>query len=64
MCPTLKHILHGKIEIENTSQKQKTVAAYLCKSGYMLSGSKYRTCQVDGTWSGSEPQCVSKLTIL
>ncbi|XP_059610984.1 sushi, von Willebrand factor type A, EGF and pentraxin domain-containing protein 1-like [Phlebotomus argentipes] len=31
-----------------------------CKSGYQLVGSSIRLCQQNGTWSGSEPECVLK----
>ncbi|XP_068719046.1 sushi, von Willebrand factor type A, EGF and pentraxin domain-containing protein 1-like [Montipora capricornis] len=32
---------------------------YDCVPGYQLSGTRTRTCQLDGTWSGSVPSCVS-----
>ena len=34
-----------------------TVATYSCADGYELVGDKNRTCLVDGTWTGVEPQC-------
>ena len=37
------------------------VASYECVAGYTLEGSSTRTCQNDGSWSGSEPTCISKL---
>ncbi|KAM5193400.1 sushi domain-containing protein 2 isoform 2-T2 [Mantella aurantiaca] len=30
---------------------------FSCNSGFVLSGSKQRTCQSDGTWSGEQTQC-------
>ena len=39
------------------------VASYECVAGYTLVGSATRTCQNNGSWSGSEPTC-SKLIIL
>ena len=44
-------------------------ATYTCNSGYLLvdinldPGNDARTCQTDGTWSRSEPQCVGMLII-
>ena len=35
-----------------------TVATYSCADGYELVGEENRrTCLVDGTWVGAEPQC-------
>ena len=31
-----------------------------CNTGYDLNGSGIRTCQNDGSWSGSEATCLSK----
>ena len=36
---------------------------YTCDVGYTLQGSNSRTCQFNGQWSGSVPQCICKLTI-
>ena len=33
------------------------VATYSCNSPYTLNGGMTRTCQADGTWSGSAPGC-------
>ena len=35
-----------------------SVATYACANGYGPSGSSTRTCQADGTWSGTAPSCV------
>ena len=31
--------------------------AYTCNTGYVLTNSNTRTCQSDGSWSGSAPMC-------
>lgn len=33
------------------------VATYSCNSGHILVGTRTRTCQADGRWSGGEPIC-------
>jgi hypothetical protein len=35
------------------------IATYTCEAGYNMSGEATRTCQADGSWSGSEPSCVA-----
>ena len=35
-----------------------STATYGCQTGYGPSGSSTRTCQGDGTWSGTQPTCV------
>ena len=40
------------------------VASYECVVGYTLVGFSSRTCQNNGSWSGSEPTCISKLLIV
>ena len=30
---------------------------YTCDTGYEITGSSTRTCQSDGTWSGSDTMC-------
>jgi len=31
--------------------------SFTCNDGFELSGDQTRTCQSDGTWSGSQPFC-------
>ena len=38
-----------------------SVVTYTCDVGYTLQGSNSRTCQSDGLWSGSVPQCSCEL---
>ena len=37
----------------------KTIT-YDCDPGYQISGSRSRTCQLDGSWSGSVATCVGE----
>ena len=37
----------------------QSLARYGCNEGFTLSGSQSRTCQADGTWSGTDPVCVA-----
>ena len=39
-----------------------SVATYSCDPGYALNGNAKRRCLADGTWSGTIPSCVCKLT--
>ena len=49
--------LRGHINTLYTSK-----ATYMCITGYTLLGSNTRTCQSDGQWSGSAPQCIGMFT--
>jgi len=31
--------------------------SFTCNTGYELTGSSFRMCQSDGSWSGTEPMC-------
>ena len=38
-----------------------TQASFTCKANYAMVGDAIRTCQQDGTWSGTQPRCIGKL---
>ena len=40
------------------------VVTYTCDVGYTLQGSNSRTCQSNGQWSGSVPQCIGMLVYM
>ena len=55
-CGPLMNPANGTVDItQGTTFNQ--VATYNCDTGYGLVGNMTRTCQADGTWSGSEPIC-------
>ncbi|XP_050174547.1 sushi domain-containing protein 2 [Myiozetetes cayanensis] len=37
--------------------------SFICNQGYELTGSKERTCQASGAWSGDTPSCIQKIAI-
>ena len=37
---------------------EEDTCSFTCNTGYELTGSDTRTCQSDGSWSGSETMCV------
>ena len=38
--------------------------SFTCNTGYELTGNNTRTCQSDGTWSGSDDMCVRGMKII
>ncbi|XP_053329471.1 sushi domain-containing protein 2 [Spea bombifrons] len=60
-CGWLKPPANGKKE--GTSYLASSEVRFTCNKGYVLVGSSKRICQMDGTWSGQETQCVPNNTL-
>ncbi|KAG7315209.1 hypothetical protein KOW79_021297 [Hemibagrus wyckioides] len=56
-CPPLSQLHHGYLKIIGSSGVIESVE-FSCNNSYVLSGNSKRTCQLDGTWSGRQPQCI------
>jgi hypothetical protein len=54
-CGALPAIANGLVKAVATTYG--ATATYACSAGYFLTGTPTRTCQADGTWSGSTPVC-------
>ena len=56
--------MNGSLLISGTGVGvYQETATYACETGFNLVGSVERTCQSDGTWSGSAPTCQSKFSV-
>ena len=56
-CAGLSNISNGDVSTNGLSTG--STATYSCNGGFTLVGDTTRTCQDNGTWSGSEPICES-----
>ena len=59
-CCRLEAPINGQISGNDNALGSTT--RFRCDSGFQLMGSEERRCQTDGTWSGTHPQCVRKLS--
>lgn len=55
-CPPLPRLYNGYQQV--VSGAQPLTVEFRCNHSYALSGDAQRTCQADGTWSGTQPFCV------
>ena len=59
-CPKLNNPDNGMIKCQSKEIKEylyEDTCSFTCNTGYELTGSDIRTCQSDGSWSGSESTC-------
>ncbi|XDV52339.1 hypothetical protein PO909_021076 [Leuciscus waleckii] len=55
-CPRLAPLYHGYYE--SVPGLIPETVEFFCNQSYGLSGSYRRTCQTNGTWSGTQPVCI------
>ena len=61
-CLSLKNPSNGTVTCprgDDAAPSTGDICTYTCNTGYKLIGSHTRTCQSNGSWSGSVPMCTS-----
>ena len=59
-CPPLTNLNNGMINCslgDDGVPSYEDTCNFTCNTGYELTGSNTRTCQSDGSWSGSDDVC-------
>ena len=62
-CPSLSNPSNGMISCslgDDEFPSYEDTCNFTCDTGYVLTGSDTRTCQSDGSWSGSIAMCESE----
>ncbi len=57
-CKALSSPTNGAVQAARTTYGAE--AKYTCQDGYGQAGSPSRSCQADGSWSGTAPTCIAK----
>jgi len=60
LCSSLTNPSNGKMRCMlgfDRVPTYKDTCSFTCNTGYELTGSDTRTCQSDGSWSGSDDVC-------
>ena len=60
-CAELADPANGRVDTSNGTLID-ALAVYSCNTGFQLSGNRTRTCDREGMWTGSEPECRGKYT--
>ena len=59
-CALLADLNNGKISCslgDDGVLSYEDTCSFTCNTGYVLTGSDTRTCQSDGSWSGTQTMC-------
>ena len=59
-CPSLTDPSNGMISCslgDDNIPSYEDICTFTCNTGYVLTSSNTRTCQSDGSWSGSDIVC-------
>ena len=58
-CPNLNDVMNGELfcSLGDNGPLYGDTCSFTCNTGYELTGSDTRTCQSDGSWSGSDDVC-------
>ena len=59
-CHSLNKVANGTMTCllgDDGVPSYEDICSFTCNTGYELTGSDTRTCQSDGSWSGSETVC-------
>ena len=59
-CEMLAPPMNGDVMCLRTSDmlSYEDTCSFTCNTGYELTGSDTRTCQIDGSWNGSDTMCI------
>ena len=56
-CSLLTNPNNGMVNCSLGVPSYEDTCSFMCNTGYELTGSDTRTCQSDGSWSGSDNVC-------
>lgn len=57
-CGYVGSITNGHVSV--TKPSYGGVATFECDEGYEMNGDSTRSCQLNGKWSGKNPECASE----
>lgn len=63
-CPPLPQLRHGTVSCTKNDFSYETKCHFMCDAGYVLVGSKTRTCFAIAHWDGIEPTCRGMSSLL
>jgi len=66
-CPVLTNLYNGVVNCslgDDRVPSYEDICNFTCNTGYMLTSSDTRTCQSNGSWSGSDEVCGRGMSLL